>query len=113
MVEAQKRSYGDALSVYHPYMWAVKGHYYSSDLSYYNYPYAFWQLFALGLYAQKEKDGAIFATKYRSLLEKTGSTSAQKVALILDCDITSEKFWQEGMDIIASYAQEFAHASDH
>jgi len=113
MVEAQKRSYGDALSVYHPYMWAVKGHYYSSDLSYYNYPYAFGQLFALGLYAQKEKDGAIFATKYRSLLEKTGSASAQEVALILDCDITSEKFWQEGMDIIASYAQEFAHASDH
>ncbi len=113
MVDAQKRSYGDGLSVYHPYMWAVKGHYYSSDLSFYNYPYAFGQLFALGLYAQKEKDGAGFAAKYRSLLEKTGSASAQEVALVLGCDITSEKFWQEGMDIIASYAQEFAHASYH
>ena len=113
MVDAQKRSYGDGLSVYHPYMWAVKGHYYSSDLSFYNYPYAFGQLFALGLYAQKEKDGASFAAKYRSLLEKTGSASAKEVALVLGCDITIEKFWQEGMDIIASYAQEFAHASDH
>ena len=113
MVDAQKRSYGDGLSVYHPYMWAVKGHYYSSDLSFYNYPYAFGQLFALGLYAQKEKDGPGFAAKYRSLLEKTGSASAQEVALVLDCDITTEKFWQEGMDIIASYAQEFAHASDY
>ncbi len=113
MVDAQKRSYGDGLSVYHPYMWAVKGHYYSSDLSFYNYPYAFGQLFALGLYAQKEKDGPGFAAKYRSLLEKTGSASAQDVALVLGCDITSEKFWQQGMDIIASYAQEFDHASDH
>ncbi len=113
MVDAQKRSYGDALSVYHPYMWAVKGHYYSSDLSFYNYPYAFGQLFALGLYAQKEKDRSGFATKYRSLLEKTGSSSAQEVAQVLGCDLTSEKFWQEGMDIIASYAQEFANASNH
>ena len=113
MVDAQKRSYGDGLSVYHPYMWAAKGHYYSSDLSFYNYPYAFGQLFALGLYAQKEKDGSGFAEKYRSLLEKTGSASARDVALVLGCDITSEKFWQQGMDIIASYAQEFAHASDH
>ncbi len=113
MVEAQKRSYGDGLSVYHPYMWAVKGHYYSSDLSFYNYPYAFGQLFALGLYAQKQKDGSGFPAKYRSLLEKTGSASARDVALVLGCDITSEAFWQQGMDIIASYAQEFAHASDH
>lgn len=113
MLDAQKRSYGDALSVYHPYMWAVKGHYYSSDLSFYNYPYAFGQLFALGLYAQKEKDGPGFATKYRALLEKTGSASAQEVALVLGCDITSEAFWQEGMGLIASYAQEFADASNH
>lgn len=113
MVDAQKRSYGDGLSVYHPYMWAVKGHYYSSDLSFYNYPYAFGQLFALGLYAQKEKDSTGFAAKYRSLLEKTGSSSAQEVAQVLGCNLASEKFWQEGMDIIASYAQEFAHASDH
>ncbi|MDY0287509.1 MAG: M3 family oligoendopeptidase [Sphaerochaeta sp.] len=113
MLDAQKRSYGDALSVYHPYMWAVKGHYYSSDLSFYNYPYAFGQLFALGLYAQKEKDGPGFAAKYRALLEKTGSASVQEVALVLGCDITSEAFWQEGMGLIASYAQEFADASNH
>ena len=113
MLDAQKRSYGDGLSVYHPYMWAAKGHYYSSDLSFYNYPYAFGQLFALGLYAQKQKDGSGFAAKYRCLLEKTGSSSAFDVAQVLGCDITSENFWQEGMDIIASYAQEFAHASDH
>ncbi len=113
MVDSQKRSYGEGLSVYHPYMWAVKGHYYSSDLSFYNYPYAFGQLFALGLYAQKQKDGRLFAAKYRSLLEKTGSASACEVALVLGCDITSEAFWQEGMDIIASYAQEFAHARDY
>lgn len=47
MLEAQERSYGDALDGHarHPYMWAAKGHYYYADLSYYNFPYAFGQLF--------------------------------------------------------------------
>lgn len=112
MIDAQKKTYGDALSVYHPYMWAVKGHYYSSDLSFYNYPYAFGQLFGLGLYAQREKDPANFAAKYRNLLENTGSSSAQDVASILGCNLSSESFWQEGMDIIASYIQEFIHATE-
>ncbi|MFA7128292.1 MAG: M3 family oligoendopeptidase [Sphaerochaeta sp.] len=108
MLEAQKKTYGDALDVYHPYMWAVKGHYYSSDFSFYNYPYAFGQLFALGLYAQREKDPDSFSDKYRSLLEKTGSASAHSVAATMGCDVESEAFWQQGMDLIASYAKEFS-----
>ena len=64
MVDSQKKTYG-TLSEYHPYMWAVKGHYYSSQFSFYNYPYAFGQLFALGVFAQKEKLGEAFAPKYR------------------------------------------------
>ena len=75
MVSCQKRTYGE-LSAYHPYMWAVKGHYYSSDFSYYNYPYAFGQLFGLGLYAEYEKDKASFEDKYVALLSRTGSMSA-------------------------------------
>jgi pepF/M3 family oligoendopeptidase len=43
MLAAQEATYGDALAKdeRHPYMWAVKGHYFSPDLSYYNYPYLF------------------------------------------------------------------------
>ena len=110
MVDAQKKTYGDALGVYHPYMWAVKGHYYSSDFSFYNYPYAFGQLFALGLNAQREKNPVSFSEKYRLLLEKTGSASARTVAATMGCNVESESFWQEGMDLIASYVKEFSDA---
>ena len=54
MLDAQKQAYGDGLdqTKLHPYMWTCKGHYYSSGLSYYNFPYAFGGLFAMGLYTQ-------------------------------------------------------------
>ena len=51
---------GDALSPdeRHPYMWAVKGHYYRVDLAFYNFPYAFGLLFGLGLYGIYEQTAA-------------------------------------------------------
>jgi pepF/M3 family oligoendopeptidase len=110
MVESQKKTYG-TLSEYHPYMWAVKGHYYSSDFSFYNYPYAFGQLFALGVFAQKDKLGEAFAPKYKNMLEQTGKDSAKNVAALLDCDIESEEFWQSSIDIVATYVEEFVNAS--
>jgi len=112
MVESQKKTYG-TLSEYHPYMWAVKGHYYSSDFSFYNYPYAFGQLFALGVFAQKKKLGDTFVSKYRNMLEHTGKDSAKNVAALLDCDIESEEFWQSSIDIVASYVEEFVNASNN
>ena len=108
MVDCQKRTYG-GLSEYHPYMWAVKCHYYSSDFSFYNYPYAFGQLFGLGLYAQYQKDPAGFEDKYVMMLSKTGSASSMDVAASIGCDIRTPSFWQAGMDIIGSYIRSFAH----
>ncbi|PMP80372.1 MAG: oligoendopeptidase F, partial [Roseiflexus castenholzii] len=57
MTDAQKQTYGDVLDdqTLHPFMWAVKGHYYSSGFSYYNYPYMFGLLFGLGLYAEYQR----------------------------------------------------------
>ena len=51
MLEAQKEAYGDGLDpeYLHPYMWINKSHYYSADLNFYNFPYAFGGLFARGL----------------------------------------------------------------
>ncbi|MGD1823188.1 MAG: M3 family oligoendopeptidase [Pleomorphochaeta sp.] len=112
MIDSQKNTYG-TLSEYHPYMWAVKGHYYSSAFSFYNYPYAFGQLFALGVFAQKEKLGDSFTNKYRNMLENTGKDSAKNVAALLDCDIESEEFWQSSIDIVAKYVEEFVNASNN
>ena len=109
MIDCQKRTYGDGLdeNLLHPYMWAVKGHYYSTGFSFYNYPYAFGQLFGLGLYnrSTKEKSDRPFYEKYNALLSLTGQLSAEDVAKSAGIDITDPAFWQEGMDIIASYAK--------
>ncbi|MEI3178821.1 MAG: M3 family metallopeptidase [Lachnospiraceae bacterium] len=57
MLDAQKKAYGNGLdeNCLHPYMWVCKSHYYSADLGFYNYPYAFGGLFARGLYAKYKK----------------------------------------------------------
>ncbi len=51
MERAQKASYGDGLDERYlqKFMWTWKPHYYSSGLSFYNFPYAFGLLFATGL----------------------------------------------------------------
>lgn len=98
MLDAQNRTYGDAMGQKHEYMWAVKGHYYSTDLSYYNYPYAFGQLFALSLYSS-----GIDEASYIRLLGNTGLMSADDVASSAGFDIKDEKFWQSGMDVFKSY----------
>lgn len=116
MIDAQKKTYGDGLdeNLLHPYMWAVKGHYYSTGFSFYNYPYAFGQLFGLGLYnrSTKEKSGRPFYEKYNELLSLTGQLPAEDVAATAGIDITDPAFWQEGMDIIASYAKQLEELAE-
>lgn len=107
MTRAQDATYGDALSVGHEYMWAVKGHYYSADFSFYNYPYAFGQLFALSLFAQAEKHPG-FDKTYRNVLERTGSMSADSVAASAGFDITGKAFWQSGITVVKSYVEMLA-----
>ncbi|MDR1867976.1 MAG: M3 family oligoendopeptidase [Treponema sp.] len=107
MLESQQKTYGDALdSAYlHPYMWAVKSHYYSVALPFYNYPYAFGQLFSISLYTQaQEKD---FAQRYRALLRITGSASCEDVAQKAGFNITTPIFWKQAVSVIRQRVQAF------
>ena len=110
MAAAQVKTYGDGLdsSALHPYMWAVKSHYYNSSLSFYNYPYAFGLLFSLSLFAEFQKAGPAFAASYRELLEHTGRASAEDLAATLGFNLEDPAFWQKGLDIIAHRADELA-----
>jgi len=116
MIDCQKKTYGDGLdeNLLHPYMWAVKGHYYSTGFSFYNYPYAFGQLFGLGLYNRSltDKSGRPFYEKYNALLSLTGQLPAEQVAATAGIDITDPAFWQEGMDIIASYVKQLEELAE-
>ena len=77
MLRAQRETYGDGLDErhLHPYMWAWKPHYYSTDLSFYNYPYAFGLLFGIGLYALYQARGPAFIADYEALLGSTGEAA--------------------------------------
>ena len=107
MTEAQKRSYGDGLdeNVMHPYMWVCKSHYYGP--TFYNFPYAFGALFARGLYAQYERDGASFVPKYKKLLYTTAVATAEDTAKVADIDLTDQAFWRSALQMVADQIDEF------
>ncbi|MDR1950493.1 MAG: M3 family oligoendopeptidase [Spirochaetaceae bacterium] len=109
MTEAQQKTYGDGLDprFFHPYMWAVKSHYYSPGLAFYNYPYAFGLLFSLGLYARYQREGPGFTAAYRDILRLSGQASAEEVARKAGFDIAGEDFWREGIGIIGKRVEEF------
>ena len=109
MHEAQVRGYGDGVDpeTLHPYMWVCKGHYYSSGLSFYNFPYAFGGLFAAGLYAQYLKEGEAFLPKYRALLHATTVSSVEDVAKMADIDLGNIDFWRSSLEIFKERVEEF------
>ena len=101
MLQAQKECYGDGLdhNALHPYMWVNKSHYYGP--SFYNFPYAFGGLFARGLYAQYEKEGAAFVPKYKKLLYTTTVATAEDTAQVAGIDLTDKEFWRSALQMIA------------
>ena len=108
MLAAQEKTYGCGLNEErHEYMWAVKSHYYSTDFDFYNYPYAFGQLFAAGLYARSKKEGPAFAKTYASLLADTGSMSCEDLCKKAGFDITTKEFWKTSIQMYAKEVEEF------
>ena len=109
MLAAQEGTYGGALSKdeRHPYMWAVKGHYYSPELSFYNFPYLFGLLFGLGLYAIYRKNPVSFPDQYDALLASTGRASAAALAARFGIDLRSRQFWRSSLDVIREDVDRF------
>lgn len=101
MLKAQEQSYGDGLDpgFRHPYMWICKSHYYGA--TFYNFPYAFGGLFARGLYAQYQREGAAFVPKYKKLLRTTTVATAEDVAKVADIDLTDKEFWRGALQTVA------------
>ena len=113
MADAQERSYGDGLSAQrHEYMWAVKSHYYSVDLDFYNFPYAFGQLFAAGLYSRYKKEGKAFVDIYCNLLSDTGSMSCEDLCFKAGFDITKKDFWKSGIDFYINEIEQFCKEAE-
>ncbi|HVL38094.1 MAG TPA: M3 family metallopeptidase, partial [Fimbriimonadaceae bacterium] len=110
MLDAQRQTYGgldpDCL---HPYMWAVKPHYYDR-YSYYNFPYMFGLLFGLGLYARYEAEPEAFRASYDDLLSSTGLADAAGLAGRFGIDIRTPEFWRGSLGVIGRDIEEFERA---
>lgn len=109
MLNAQKEAYGDGLdpAYMHPYMWVCKGHYYSGNVSFYNFPYAFGGLFARGLYAKYLEEGEAFLPKYRALLYATPVSDVEEAAKIAGIDLTNPDFFRKALQTFADQIDEF------
>ena len=102
MEKAQEATFGDGVDPQyrHKYMWTWKPHYYSANLSFYNFPYAFGLLFGVGLYAIYQKRGAEFVPDYKKLLSSTGEAPAAELAARFGIDIRSKQFWADSLAVI-------------
>ena len=109
MHKAQLKTYGDGLDkdYLHGYMWACKGHYYSSGRNYYNFPYAYGALFSKGLYAKYLKEGKSFVAKYDDMLTNTTVASCEDIGKMVDVDVTSKEFWATSLKMIEKMIDDF------
>jgi pepF/M3 family oligoendopeptidase len=109
MERAQKATYGEGLDERYlqKFMWTWKPHYYSPNLSFYNFPYAFGLLFATGLYAIYQKRGADFVPDYKNLLASTGEERAADLADRFVINIRTKKFWADSLAIIGKRVERY------
>ena len=109
MKEAQIAAYGPGVDpdCLHPYMWINKVHYYYTNLSFYNFPYAFGALLADGLYAHYQREGQPFVEKYRNFLRATTVSTVEDAAAVAGIDVTKKAFWAESLTIVSKQIDEF------
>jgi oligoendopeptidase F len=109
MLAAQRETYGEGLDegVLHPYMWAVKGHYYSVGRSFYNFPYMFGLLFGLGLYARYQQNPDEFTRGYDNLLSSTGMADAAELAARFGIDTRTPDFWRASLAVVKADVDRF------
>jgi pepF/M3 family oligoendopeptidase len=113
MNDAQEKSYGNGLSdERHEYMWAIKSHYYSPGFDFYNFPYAFGQLFGAALFSRYTAEGKPFADTYNKLLRQTGSASCETVCRSAGFDIETKEFWALGISRFTGKIAQFRTWAD-
>jgi pepF/M3 family oligoendopeptidase len=107
MLSAQHDAYGDGLdqSTAHPYMWAVKPHYYGSH--FYNWPYTYGLLFGLGLFSQYRHDPDRFQLSYDDVLSRAGMNSAEELGAVFGIDVSDEGFWTASLDVLRSHIDQY------
>ncbi|MCR5255412.1 MAG: M3 family oligoendopeptidase [Acetatifactor sp.] len=110
MLECQEASYGDGLDPEYKNkgMWICKSHYYSSGLSFYNFPYTFGNLFAEGLYALFKEQGEAFIPKYKEMLRTTTEHTIEEDGEMMGINLRDKAFWEKSLEQIKEQIDKFA-----
>jgi oligoendopeptidase F len=108
-LHCQAEIYGDCLDSQHlnPYAWVGIPHQFFSDISFYNFPYAFGLLFSLGLYAQYQDRGEAFIPDFEALLASTGEFMPAELAARFGIHLNEPDFWQTSLKLIEQRIERF------
>jgi oligoendopeptidase F len=74
------------------------GHFFIDSLWFYNFPYAFGALFALGLLALQEAEPDGFLDRFDTLLADSGMREADELAADFGIDLSDPAFWRASLD---------------
>ena len=108
-VQARTKMYGDSVE-WLPVMrwwWTFKLHFYMANYRYYNYPYVYAGLFVFAMYKLYKEQGEAFVPKFKALLAAGSSKSPRELAAEIGFDITTEEFWQKGIDQFKEFVNQF------
>jgi len=108
-LKAREKMYGDAVE-WLPEMkwwWTMKLHFYMANYRYYNYPYVYAQLFVYAMYRLYKEQGQDFVPKLKNLLSAGSSRSPRDLAAEIGFDVTTEVFWQKGIDQFSEFIEMF------
>ncbi|MFW9958026.1 MAG: M3 family oligoendopeptidase [Candidatus Odinarchaeota archaeon] len=108
-LKAREKMYGDSVE-WLPEMrwwWTMKLHFYMANYRYYNYPYVYAQLFVYAMYRLYKEQGKEFAPKMKALLAAGSSKSPKDLAEGIGFNVTTEEFWQKGIDQFKEFVKLF------
>ncbi|MDP4550089.1 M3 family oligoendopeptidase [Alkalihalobacillus macyae] len=113
MEESINEAYEDSLDQPSIYSWVWTPHYYITQSPFYNFPYTFGYLFALGIYAKAKEKGKGFEEDYLRLLRDSGSMNVEDLVMKhLGEDITSKEFWEKGIELCLKDVEEFIELTE-
>jgi len=112
MQQSITEGYKGSIATIPVHSWIWTPHYYITKSPFYNFPYTFGYLLSLSLYTRAKEEGKEFESKYIALLRDSGSMEMEDlVEKHLGEDITSEEFWEKGLQECIKDVESFVKLS--
>lgn len=107
-IAARDKLYGDTVEWFDELEaeWAPIPHFFMANFRFYNYPYAYAQLFVYALYQKYLKEGKAFVPRFKKALAAGSSISPAEIGKIVGLDINDPSFWKLGLMQFEHFVEE-------